>query len=194
MLVSQRQEHLGLLTIIWKHTPFLDDICACIYHHGTGADEDYLWRLRLLGEHSPQVLIDTIIYMTGLYFALRSEKEHPRLRHTPSQLQVMELPVGRAYISYREDVSKTNQGGLNSRRKKPKKSSTTPTLPTPNGASFACSAPKGHVWYSKDALGHNTLQETIPRLMKSANFTGYYTNHSLRASAATPCLLLMRSG
>ncbi len=44
----------------------------------TGADEDYLWRLRLLGEHSPQVLIDTIIYMTGLYFALRSGNEHRR--------------------------------------------------------------------------------------------------------------------
>ncbi len=31
----------------------------------------------------------------------------------------------------------------------------------------------------------NTLQQTIPRLMKSANLTGYYTNHSLRASAPT---------
>ena len=29
------------------------------------------------------------------------------------------------------------------------------------------------------------MQNTVPRLMKSANFTGYYINHSLRVSAAT---------
>ena len=44
---------------------------------------------------------------------------------------------------------------------------------------------KGHIWYSKVPLGHNLLQNIVPHLMKSANYTGYYTNHSLRASAAT---------
>lgn len=34
-------------------------------------------------------------------------------------------------------------------------------------------APKGQVWYGKAALGHNTLQNTVPWLMKSANFTGF---------------------
>ena len=29
------------------------------------------------------------------------------------------------------------------------------------------------------------MQNTVPRLMKGANFPGYYTNHSLRVSAAT---------
>ena len=37
----------------------------------------------------------------------------------------------------------------------------------------------------KAALGHNTLQNTVPQLMMSGKFTGYYTNHSLRVSAAT---------
>ena len=49
------------------------------------------------------------------------------------------------------------------------------------------SKPKGEVWYSKVALGHNGLQQTIPRLMKNAGYTGYYTNHSMRVSAAS-CL------
>jgi len=47
------------------------------------------------------------------------------------------------------------------------------------------STPKGHIWYSKVPLGHNLLQNTVSHLMKSVNYTGYYTNHSLRASAAT---------
>ncbi len=145
--------------------------------------------------------------MTGLNFALRSGNEHRRLRHTPSQLQLVEPPIGRAYITYREDVSKTNQGGLNSRRKKPNEvvhyaNTTNPErcyvrlfkvynsrcpLDRPDNALYLkpLSAPKGHAWYSKIPLGHNTLQQTVPRLMKSANFTGYYTNYSLRASAAT---------
>ena len=175
----------------------------------TASDEDYRWNLGLLGEHSPQVLFDTIVYMVGLYFALRSGNEHRRLRHNPSQLQVIEPPDGRAYIIYREDVSKTNQGGLNSCRKKPKEvvhyanttnpercfiqlfkvyNSRCPSDRPDNALYFLLkplSTPKGHIWYSKVPLGHNLLQNIVPRLMKSANYTGYYTNHSLRASAAT---------
>ena len=47
------------------------------------------------------------------------------------------------------------------------------------------SKPKSQVWYSKVALGRNALQQTVPRLMKNAGYTGYYTNHSLRMSAAS---------
>ena len=35
------------------------------------AEEEELWRLGLLGDHSPQSLVDTIIVMNGIYFALR---------------------------------------------------------------------------------------------------------------------------
>ena len=36
------------------------------------AEEEELWKLGLLGDHSPQSLVDTIIVMNGIYFALRS--------------------------------------------------------------------------------------------------------------------------
>ena len=171
------------------------------------ADEKYLWEQGLLGEHSPQALLDTMVYLTGLYFALRSGNEHRRLRHSPSQLQLVEPPNDRSYIIYREDVSKTNQGGLNSRRKKPKEvvhyanitypekcfvhlyKVYTPRCPVDRPANAfylkPLSKPKSQVWYSKVALGHNALQQTVPRLMKNAGYTGYYTNHSLRVSAAS---------
>ena len=79
--------------------------------------EDRSWELGLLGNHSPHVF--TLIYHVGLLFALRSGSEHRRLRHSPSHMELGEPPGGRAYLIYSEDISKTNQGGLSSRKRKP---------------------------------------------------------------------------
>ena len=38
-------------------------------------------------------------------------------------------------------------------------------------------------WYKPVAIGHNKLAEVVPRLIKEYNIKGYFTNHSLRASA-----------
>ena len=62
----------------------------------------------------------TMVFEVGFFFALRSGNEHRRLRHSPSQIHQLERPGERAYLVYREDISKTNQGGLSSRKKKPK--------------------------------------------------------------------------
>ncbi len=45
--------------------------------------------------------------------------------------------------------------------------------------------PKSTCWYSRVPLGHNALADTIPRLMREAGIEGYFTNHSLRATATT---------
>jgi len=42
----------------------------------TTEDEEKLWEEGLLGEHSPQTRLNTIIFMNGIYFALRSGQEH----------------------------------------------------------------------------------------------------------------------
>ena len=45
--------------------------------------------------------------------------------------------------------------------------------------------PKSDIWYQKSAVGHNMLANVIPRLFKQAGISGHFTNHSLRATAAT---------
>ena len=82
--------------------------------------EKKLWESGLLGDHTPQVLVDTVLYLIGLNLTLRSGEEHRRLWYFPSQISVVN-PVGTApYIMYCEDTSKTNQGGLKSRKVAPK--------------------------------------------------------------------------
>ena len=74
--------------------------------------EEILWQKEQLGDHSPQELVDTLMYLIGLCFALRSDDNYRRLSHKSSQLQLVEPPNSTPYLLYREHVSKTNQGGL----------------------------------------------------------------------------------
>ena len=78
--------------------------------------EERLWELGLLGDHNPEMLLNTTVYQIGYFFTLGSGTEHIRLRHNPSKIQLYEPPGECAHLVYREDVSKTNQGGLTHRK------------------------------------------------------------------------------
>ena len=86
----------------------------------TQEEEQLLWEKGQLGQHSGQALLNTMLYMCGTYFALRSGQEHRALRHSPSQIELIEKPCQRAFLKYTEDVSKNHQGGLKSRKCKTK--------------------------------------------------------------------------
>ena len=67
-----------------------------------------------LGEHSPQALSDTMLFLCGLAFAMRSGEEHRSLQLI--QLKLVEVSNGPSYLMYYENYSKNNSGGLNDRK------------------------------------------------------------------------------
>ena len=49
-------------------------------------EEELLWKKSFLGSGSPQTLVDTMVVINGIYFALRSGGEHHQLRSDPCQI------------------------------------------------------------------------------------------------------------
>lgn len=133
----------------------------------------------LLGDHTPQALLDTMVYMIGLYFALRSGREHRELHFTNSQIQVIQREGERSYLVYTEDSSKNHPGGLrgqNVNRKIVKHHENTdnpkrcfvrlfmkyralcPLNPKRNAFYFQPSKkPKEKVWFSVEPLSYKKL-------------------------------------
>ena len=70
-------------------------------------EEDQLWKSGHLGDHSPKVPLDTMLYLCGICFAMRSGEENRSLKIT--QFQLVE-PKG--FPIYYENYSKNNSGGL----------------------------------------------------------------------------------
>ena len=164
-------------------------------------EEELLWEKKLLGDHSPEALLNTIVFMNGLYFALRSGNEHRDLRHNPCQIQLFEPPGERAYLRYTEDTSKNRPGGLKGHKIKPKVvvHYSSPENPQrcfvelfkkynnlcpqdrPSDAFYLSplAKPKEHCWFSKTPLGHNTLKNIVKNMCQKAGIQGFKTNHSL---------------
>ena len=170
----------------------------------TEVEEDILCSKGLLGDHTPQALLNTIIFMNWVYFALRSGKEHRELRHESSQIQ---RDGERPYLEYTEDESKNRPGGLRGRHIARKVVKHHANLSNPDRCfvrlfclyqSHCPSNPKCNsfylkplktptrkLWYSREPLGHNTLSQSIESMCKAAGITGFRSNHSLRATSAT---------
>ena len=173
----------------------------------TSEDEEVLWQAGELGDHSPQALVHTMLFMNGMYFALRSGSEHRNLWHNPSQIELIEKPGERAYLQYTEDISKNHPGGLKGRKQNPKvvihyentnnpsrcfvhlyklyQSKCPPNRPVDAFYLRPLQNPSGPYWYAAQPIGHHKLNNTISKMCTAAGVHGFKTNHSLRATAAT---------
>ena len=78
----------------------------------TEEQENYLWLRGFLGSSNGELLRDTLVFVFGMQFALRAGQEHRNLRRRNSQLSLQVDELGKEYLQYVEDISKTNNGGL----------------------------------------------------------------------------------
>ncbi|XP_011405518.1 PREDICTED: uncharacterized protein KIAA1958-like [Amphimedon queenslandica] len=169
-------------------------------------DEKLLWEKGLLGSGSPHIILDTMVFMCGVYFTLRSRQEHRDLRF--SQIKLKEID-GKKCLVFTENTSKNNAGGLKHQKATPKtvthyenKHDTSkcfiqyyqiyikhcPPLALEKDSAFYLTPlkkAKGDLWYSCVPVGHNTLRTTMSSVCSLAGIDGFITNHSLRVMAAT---------
>lgn len=173
-------------------------------------DEMDMWEKGILGDSNPQQLLETVLYMLGVHFALRAGKEHRALRlGDRSQFMVrFDKGANLFYLEYTEDTSKNNQGGLKHRkiqnkvarayenRESPEKCvvklyrkyislrpSENPKCPD-DFYLQPLTDPTDSCWYSTQPLGINKLGSIVARLASQLGLQGKITNHSCRATSA----------
>ena len=171
--------------------------------------EEYLWSVGLLGETNPDQLLTTVIFMIGKECALCAGKEHYALRSPPfhSQFEFLRDDQGIIFLCYQEDRGfKTNKGGIKHRKIEPKQVDVYPVenpeccplrilltylnkLPKDRKCQSLYLQPRKKYspesWYQDRPAGVNRLRDCIKDICTKAGFSGFFSNHSLRSTAAT---------
>ena len=78
----------------------------------TQEQENYLWEQGFLGSENAELLRDALVWVLGVQFALRAGQEHRNLGLRNSQLSLQCQELGREFLQYTDDISKTENGGL----------------------------------------------------------------------------------
>ena len=170
--------------------------------------ERKMFEQNVLGEESPLQLLQTVIYMLGLYLALQGGVEHSQLRRSgfKPQITISYDDSGRIRLEYKEDAKqKTHQGGLTCKgsvksvqvyESEDKKrcpvrlySKYVGLLPEAKSCKKLYMLPKlkaiPRCWYNDQPYGNNKIFTTVKELCSKAGLKGKFTNHSLRATSAS---------
>lgn len=177
----------------------------------TVEQENEMWDSGVLGEDNPKQFSQTLLYLIGMHFALRAGQEHRNLRvGCNSQFKLKQDDTSSQwYLEYTEDVSKTQQGGLDHKNVKRKVVRAYQNIDNPDRCvvhywkkSLAV-RPKdpncpedfylrplvqpnaNGAWFAMQPIGRQKLANTVSDLAKQAGLTGKVTNHSLRATCAS---------
>ncbi|CAC5423576.1 unnamed protein product [Mytilus coruscus] len=171
-------------------------------------EEEKLWASGSLGSDNARHLLNTLVYLIGLNFALRGGQEHRDLKgRNSSQFQINEKNGSKCLI-YTEAKSKAAQGGIKHTNVERKSvvayqntenqarcvvhlfelyASHCPPFPRKADALYLrpLKIPNGNIWYADQPIGRHSLANIVASICQEAGIGGYRTNHSLRASAAT---------
>ena len=173
----------------------------------TLADENLMWAKNVLGSSTPKQLVHTLLYMFGVHFALRASVEHRSLRIGPKSQLKLGLDRDKRYLEYSEDVSKTRQGGIDHRNVGRKVVRAYANIAEPDKCIVnlyelymlhrpihlnlddfylrPLAVVRNNNWYACQPIGRNTLSKVVAKLAEQAGLKGKFSNHSLRATAAS---------
>ena len=168
----------------------------------------------MLGEKTPEQLVNTIIYLLGIHFALRGGDEHKSLKvGVWSHITIkFDETKNLKYLEYRAPHVKNNQGGLKDRKRKEKVVQAYENYGNPDRCVVRlyeeylglrpnhnpkCShdlylRPLAKVpnvpyapWYSCQAMGLHAIQSVLSGMCARGGIGGKRTNHALKATAAS---------
>ena len=156
--------------------------------------ENFLWASGILGNRTPLQLLDTVVFLIGLNYALRSGDEHRNL--TRGQLQLKYCEDGQECLVYTEKFSKANRRGLKDVGVKRKIVTCYQNVINPErclvklykqylslcpdvsdeGAFYLQPLKKSRPnrWYGIQPVGRNKLYKTVQRICGQAGFKGNY--------------------
>lgn len=84
----------------------------------TEAEEEKLWQNNILGEDSPEQLVNTVLFLFGIHFVLHGGDEHKSLKVGCTQQISIKTDTENdlQYLEYKACHTKNNQGGLRDRK------------------------------------------------------------------------------
>lgn len=165
--------------------------------------ESILWEKGALGSRGPHQLLDTLVFVLGKHLALRGKFEQRELKWRNFQL------LSPLRLRFEQESNKTNQGGLLHRKVARKcvdvvgyteqeercpvrlflrYKSLCPVDATTGDGPFYLTPKKvmqERLWYTATPVGVNQLLGAVKRRCALAGIKGNFSNHSMRATAAT---------
>ena len=167
----------------------------------TTNEETQLWEQKKLGNHSPQVLTQTVWWLLTRHFGLRGRQEHHSMQTEDFTFGIDEN--GAEYVEFVENPTKTRQPGLSAKPRtflpkmfatgddkclvkifkeflshRPREMQTTGPL------YLSCiKNPSSKVWFKKPPMGENKINEMIQSIIQGStleNSTKMFSNHNPR--------------
>ncbi|CAC5389685.1 unnamed protein product [Mytilus coruscus] len=140
-------------------------------------EEEKLWASGSLGSDNARHLLNTLVYLIGLNFALRakSKADEGGIKHKNVKRK--------SVVAYQNTENQArcvvNLFELYA--------SHCPPFPRKADALYLrpLKIPNGNIWYADQPIGRHSLANIVASICQEAGIGGYRTNHSLRASAAT---------